>query len=98
MAGSGLYVVRSDAGDTGPRPDQDHRAGMLPDPYLLCSKTVEDSLLQRLYWRRVAVLQSATMGRLHVMDAPRTAPGAQDANPASGTRLGKGLIYFPGQM
>lgn len=36
--GSGLYKVRSEAGDIGPRPDQEHIAGILPDLYLLCSE------------------------------------------------------------
>lgn len=76
MVASGLYVVRSDAGDTGPRPDQDHTAGILPDEYLLCSKAAEDSLLQRqrLRWRRVVVPQSATTGRRRTADAPWAAP------------------------
>lgn len=39
MVGSGLYMVGSDAGD------QDHTGGILPDPYLLCSRIVEESLL-----------------------------------------------------
>lgn len=39
MVGSGLYMVGFGAGD------QNHTVGILPDPYLLCSRIVEESLL-----------------------------------------------------
>lgn len=87
-------MVGSDAGDTGPQPDQDQITGILPDPYLLCSKTVGDSLLQRLEMRGGTAV-------CHDGETPHcrcASCSSLDANPASASPLGKGLVYLPAQM
>lgn len=93
MVGSGLYMVRSDAGDTGPQPDQDHTARILPDPYLLCSENCR----RQPDPEAEAVLETPGCTAVcHDGEMPRR--GLWDANPTSASRLGKGLVYFPAQM